>query len=542
MIAEPVQVHARRPTRSLLGIGSIPVVIWLPAGIVGVAMLLPMAYLVVRAVSGGEEAWDLVFRARTAYILGRTVLLAAIVSGSSVLLAVPLAWFTVRTDMSFRRLWSVLVALPLVVPSYVGAFLFVSALGPRGLLQQLLEPVLGVQRLPSMYGLPGAALVLTLLSFPYVYLTVRGVLAELDPSIEESARGLGHGSWSVARRITLPLLRPAIAAGSILVALYTLSDFGAVSLLRYETFTWAIYQQYQTLFDRSAAAAMSLMLVVIAVGVLWAESATRGRLRYHTAGSGSARRQTVVKLGRWHWAAQAFCASIVLVALVLPLAVLAYWLVRGVAAGEQIDFLWTAARNSAYSSGVAAVVAAALAVPVAVISVRYPGVFSRVVERASHIGYALPGLVVALALVYFAANYAPFVYQTVWLLVFAYVVLHLPAALGATRASLSRSSPRLEEAARGLGRSPLNVLVTVTVPIIRGGVFAGAALVFLISMKELPATLILGPLGFKTLATYVWSASSEAFFARAAAPALALVLMSSLPMALLILRGERGRP
>ena len=185
--------------------------------------------------------------------------------------------------------------------------------------------------------------------------------------------------------------------------------------------------------------------------------------------------------------------------------------------------------------------AAALAIPVAVVSVRYPGAFSRLVERASHIGYALPGLVVALALVYFAANYAQFVYQTVWLLVFAYVVLHLPAALGATRASLSRSSPRLEEAARGLGRSPLNVLATVTFPIIRGGVFAGAALVFLISMKELPATLILGPLGFKTLATYVWSASSEAFFARAAAPALALVLLSSLPMALLMLKGERVR-
>lgn len=525
----------------MFGVRSIPAVIGIPAAVVGVAMLLPLSYLVIRALSGGEEAWDLVLRARTAYVLGRTVLLAAIVSAASVLIAVPLAWLTVRTDMSFRRIWSVLVALPLVVPSYVGAFLFVSALGPRGLLQQLLEPVLGVERLPSLYGLPGAALVLTLLSFPYVFLTVRGVLAEMDPSLEEAARGLGHGGWSVARRVTIPLLRPGIAAGVILVALYTLSDFGAVSLLRYETFTWAIYQQYQTLFDRSAAAAMALMLVAIAVAALWVESVTRGRLRYHAAGSGAARRPAIVKLGRWHWAAQTFCATIVIVALALPLAVLAYWLVRGIAAGEQIDFLWTAARNSAYSSGLAAVVAAALAIPVAVVSVRYPGALSRFVERASHIGYALPGLVVALALVYFAANYAQFVYQTVWLLMFAYVVLHLPAALGATRASLARSSPRLEEAARGLGRSPLNVLATVTFPIIRGGVFAGAALVFLISMKELPATLILGPLGFKTLATHVWSASSEAFFARAAAPALALVLLSSLPMALLMLKGERVR-
>ena len=528
--------------RAILGVKSIPSVLWIPAAVVGVAAVLPLFYLIARAIGGGEEAWDLIFRVRTAYVLGRTVLLATIVSAASVAVAVPLAWLTVRTDLRFRKLWSVLVSLPLVIPTYVGAFLIISTLGPNGLLQQAIEPVLGVQRMPTMYGLPGAALSLTLLSFPYVYLTVRGILTHLDPSLEESARSLGHGSWSVARRITLPLLRPAIAAGALLVALYTLSDFGAVSLMRYETFTWAIYQQYQTIFDRSVAAAMSLILVLIAIAALWGENFTRGRLRYYGVGSGSAREQSAVKLGRWEWAAQAFCAGIVLAALVLPMAVLAYWLFRGMATGEQIDSLWAAARNSAMSSGLAALAAAALAIPVAVVSVRYPGIFSRTIERASHIGYALPGLVVALSLVFFASNYARFAYQTLWVLVFAYVVLQLPAALGAARASLARSSPRLEEAARGLGRRPFNVLTSVTFPIMRPGVLAGAALVFLICMKELPATLILGPIGFETLATYVWSASSEAFFARAAAPALLLILMSSVPMALLVLRGERARP
>ena len=542
MIAEPVSARPLPSLRAFFGVKSIPSVLWIPAALVGAAMVLPLAYLLARAFGGGEEAWDLIFRARTAYVLGRTVLLAALVSGASILVAVPLAWLTVRTNMRYRRSWAVLVALPLVIPTYVGAFLIISTLGPKGLLQQLIEPVLGIERLPSIYGLPGAALTLTLLSFPYVYLTVRGVLADLDPSMEESARSLGHGSWSVAKRVTLPLLRPAIAAGSLLVALYTLSDFGAVSLMRYETFTWAIYQQYQTIFDRSVAAAMALILVLIALAALWGEAVTRGRLRYYGVGSGSTRRQPPVDLGRWDWAAQAFCASIVLASLALPMAVLAYWLIRGVAAGEEIDFLWAAARNSALSSGLAAAAAAAFAVPVAVVSVRYPGVFSRTIERASHVGYALPGLVVALALVFFASNYARFAYQTVWVLVFAYVVLHLPAALGAARASLSRSSPRLEEAARGLGRSPMNVLLNVTLPIMRPGVLAGAALVFLISMKELPATLILGPIGFETLATHVWSASSEAFFARAAAPALLLILMSSVSMALLVLRGEKARP
>ena len=515
---------------------------WVPATAVGIAMLLPVVYLLIRAGGASSEAWDLLFRARTGYILGRTVLLVATVSLASVILAVPLAWLTVRTDLPLRRLWSVLVALPLVIPSYVGAFLVVSALGPRGLVQQMLEGPLGIERLPTIYGLPGATLTLALLSYPYVYLTVRGVLADIDRSVEESARSLGHGTWSVMRRVTIPMLRPAIAAGTILVALYTLSDFGAVSLLRYETFTWAIYQQYQTVFDRSIASVLSLLLVIIAVGVLWAEGVTRGRLRYHRSGSGSARQPAMIRLGKWRWAALGFCASVVLAALVLPMAVLVYWLVRGATGGEPIDFLWTAALNSVYASSLAAVAATALAVPVAVLVVRYPGVFSQAIERISHVGYALPGIVVALSLVFFGTNYAPLVYQTVWLLVFAYVVLHLPAALGAARASLSQISPCVEEAARGLGRSPINVMLTVTAPLMRKGILAGAALVFLISMKELPATLILGPLGFKTLATSIWSASSEAFFARAAAPAMMLILMSSVPMAILALREGRTRP
>jgi iron(III) transport system permease protein len=223
------------------------------------------------------------------------------------------------------------------------------------------------------------------------------------------------------------------------------------------------------------------------------------------------------------------------------MSVLGYWIIRGMASSEGIDALWSATLNSVFVSAMAAVVVAVLSIPVAVLAVRYPSLPSRIIERLTFTGYALPGIVVALALVFFGTTLALPIYQTIWLLLIAYIVLFFPAALGATRSALLQVSPRLEESARALGRGQLRTLKDVTVPLMRSGVAAGAALVFLITMKELPATLILGPLGFKTLATSIWSASSEAFFARAAAPALVLILLSSVPMALLMLRDRKVR-
>ncbi len=538
-----VSGKAEGPLRRRYGrLSSPPIVVWLPSLLVGLAMLLPLAYLIIRSAGATQEAWALLLRPRTLHILGRSVLLMGTVVATSTALALPLAWLTARTDLPFRRVWEVLTALPLVIPGYVGAFVLVSALGPKGLLQQMLEVPLGVDRLPSIYGMLGATIVLALLNYPYVLLTVRGVLGNLPPTLAESARSLGCGPWSTFLRVTLPSLRPAMAAGGLLVGLYTLHDFGVVSVLRYETFTWAIYQQYQSTFDRSIAAVLSLLLVGLAMSVLLLDSFTRGRMRYYQTGAGASRVPRTVRLGCWKWPALALCGGVVMVALVLPAIVLGYWLVRGISTGEPLLLLWNATRNSLCVSSLAAAIAAFCSIPVATLVVRYPGRFSWVVERASFIGYALPGIVVALALVFFGVNFARPIYQTVWLLLFAYVVLSFPAALGAVRAALLQVSPRLEEAARGLGRTPFQALRAVTMPLVRPGVLAGAALVFLITVKELPATLILGPLGFKTLATAIWSASSEAFFAQAAAPALMLVLVSSAPMAFLVLRDRGPRP
>ncbi|MDE2861699.1 MAG: iron ABC transporter permease [Chloroflexota bacterium] len=513
-----------------------PAVLLIPAALVGAAVLLPVAYLALRSLEAGTETWDLLLRPRTLAILARSLLLAATVTAASVAIAVPLAWLTVRTDLPLRGLWSVLTALPLVIPSYLGAFLVVTAIGPKGLLQGWLAPI-GVERLPSIYGFAGAWLVLTLLSYPYVLLPVRAALARMDAALEESSRSLGRSAWQTFLLVTLPLLKPAIAAGALLVALYTLSDFGAVSLLRFETFTWAIYVQYGS-FARDSAAVLSLMLAALALGILVVESRTRGRSRYDSTDTGGGRPPTVVRLGRWRWPAVALCAAVVALALAMPAGVLAYWAARGFIAGETLPLVWSRAWNSLFVSGLAAAVTVAAALPVALLAVRYPGGLGRLLERVSYVGFALPGIAVALALVFLGVRFATPLYQTLAMLVFAYVVLFLPTALGSVRASLLQVSPALEEAARSLGATQLRAVFSVTIPLVRSGALAGGALVFLLVMKELPATLILSPIGFETLAVSIWGAASEAFFARAAVESVLLLLASWVPMAFLVLRSE----
>jgi len=321
--------------------------------------------------------------------------------------------------------------------------------------------------------------------------------------------------------------------------LYTLSDFGAVSLLRYETFTWAIFVQYESALDRTLGAALSLALVGLALGFVAAESLTRGRSRYYSSGAGAARPRVPVRLGRWRWPAVAFCAAVIIAALALPVSILGYWVVRGVAAGEPLLIVWGNIWNSMYVAGLAAVAAVAASLPIAIVSVRYPGLFGSIIERVTYIGFALPGIAIALSLVFFGAKYVSPLYQTTGLLIFAYVVLFLSPAVGAARTSLLQISPHMEEAARSLGRSPLRVFASVTLPLVKPGILSGAALVFLLTMKELPATLILSPVGFTTLATSIWAATSEAFFAQAAAPALLLIVASSIPLAFLMLRERR---
>lgn len=515
-----------------------PLKAWLLLAAVGVTLLvlLPVCYLVIRAVQGGQASLQALAAGSTVLTLARTVALGASVTLATIVLAVPLALLTERSDLPMPRLVTILLVLPLVIPSYIAAYLLVAFLGPQGMLADFLGQFTAVQQLPSIYGFPGAFILLTLLCLPYVYLPVRAALRGMDPDQEEAGRSLGRSSWTVFRRITLPQLWPAIASGAALVGLYVLRDFGAVAILRYDTFTRVLYVQYRATFDRYSGAALALVLVALALIVLGFDFWSRSKGSLVSRAAGSKRPYRPYRLGRWKPLALAFPLGVIAISLVVPLVVLGFWLVRGLAAGETLALLLRPTLNSLLVAGAAGIIVLAASAPLAILTVRAAGRQSRLLDRLSYLGYALPGIVVALALVYFGLSAAPFLYQTVGMLLLAYLVLFLPLASGALQTSLRQVSPELEEAARSLGESSLGAFRRVTLPLLRPGLGAGFVLVFLTVMKELPATLVLAPLDFSTLATSVWSAVSEAFFARAALPALLLILLSSLPLILMMNR------
>ena len=503
------------------------------AVLVAATVSLPLVYLVIRAASGGQDGWSVLLRPQTAAVLARTVALVAVVTLAATAIGAALAWLVERSDLPLRRFWAVAAALPLAVPSYVAALALLAAAGPGGALGEALRL--------DVTGFAGAALALTLSTYPYVYLLTAAALRRADPALEEAARGLGRARAAVLREVTLPLVRPALGAGALLAALYTLSDFGVVSLMRLDVLTRVIFQQYRTLFDRTPAAVLGLLLVVLTVIVLILEARARGRSAPRAAPT-AARPPPPVALGRGRAPALAFCAAVVGLGLLLPLGVLAYWILRGGSAGTGLDVAVVGpALGSLGVSALAGAAAVLAALPVALLVVRSPRWWTRALERLSYGANALPGVVVALALVFFAARYLGSLYQTLALLLFAYVVRFLPQALAGARTALAGVNPRLEEAARALGRSPRSAFAAITLPLAAPGLFAGATIVFLSTMKELPVTLLLRPIGFETLATEVWTATSVSAYARAAPAALLLVAVAAPIVLRMVVRRDGAR-
>jgi iron(III) transport system permease protein len=514
---------------------------WLLAAaglLIALLALLPLVYLVIRAFGADEAAAAFLLRPRTVGVVTGTVGLGLVVGAGTVALGVPIAWLTTRTDLPGRRMWAVLTAIPLAIPSYVVGFAFVAFFGPRGTLQGLLAPF-GVDRLPSIGGLVGAALVLTLVSYPYVSLAARAAILRTDPAVEESARLLGDRRMTVFRRVTLPMLVPAVAAGALLAILYALSDFGAVSLLQFDSLSRAIYLQYAASFDRSLAAILALLLVILTLVLTWGE----GRLRARAGSFASPARRppTVVALGRWRWPSLVFLTVVVGLALLIPVGTIGWWLARGLAQGEPLRLVVDVALDSFLIGGVSAVAAVVLALFVGLLQARYPSRLASFVGSATYAGYALPGIVVALAMIFLATRTLPIVYQTMLLLVAVYAIRFMPQAIGGIRSSLGQLGRGTEEAGRTLGDGPLRAFTRLTLPALRPALVGGAALVFLTVVKELPLALFLAPIGFDTLATEIWDAASSGFYARAAAPAALLLGLSVATVALLVRAEDRAR-
>jgi iron(III) transport system permease protein len=518
-----------------------PLFLVIMGAIAAIGIALPLVYLIIRTMGiGGEQWWEFMRRRQTLKIIFNSIVMAVVVTLLSAFIAIPLAFLTVRTDLPGRRFWAVVTTLPLAIPTYVGSFALIATFAPRGsLLQTWLAP-LGVERLPSIYGWPGVVAGIALFSYPYLLLSVRAGLQGIDPAMEESARSLGHNPWSVFFRVTLPQLQPSIVAGSLLIILYALRDFGTPSLMRFNSFTRAIYTQYRASFNLNFAAALSLMLVVLVSIILLLEYRVRTKAKYYSRGSILGKKHQLIQLGFWKWPALAFCSLVTLFCLVLPIGVIVVWLLRATDPFAVLGSIIPSALNSAWAAGLAALFSTLFALPVAILGVRFPGFFTTFIERSSYIGFGLPGVVVALTLVFFGARYAPWLYQTMPMLIFAYLVMFLPQSVGTIRGSLLQVNPTLEESARILGQTPWQTLKKITIPLVRPGIISGATLIFLTAIKELPATLLLSPIGFRTLATRIWVATNDAAFVDAAAASLGLLIVCT-GLTLVLLSQEQYR-
>ena len=389
---------------------------------------------------------------------------------------------------------------------------------------------------PSIAGLAGASLIATISYFPFVYLPVRATLRRMDPALEESGLALGLTPASVLVRVTIPQLRLPILGGALLVALHLLAEYGAFAFVRFDTFTTAIYDQFRSTFAAPAASMLAGVLVLLCLVVLGGETAVRGRRRHARIGAGVARRARRVPLGPWALPVGLAVAALLIAALGVPVWSLTHWLSVGV---ELDPAIGPAVAGTLGLAGVGALATCLAAGPIAWLSVRRPARWSRLLEGCSFVCSSLPGIVIGLAFVSVSIRWVPALYQTVVVLIAAYVVLFLPRAVASLRAGMAQVPPSLGEAALALGQTPLRTLLRVSIPLLAPAFGAGASMAFLGIAGELTATLLLAPTGTSTLATRFWSLSSELDYP-ASAPYALLLIALSVPMTIVLFRQSRG--
>ncbi|MFD7341363.1 ABC transporter permease [Streptomyces violascens] len=507
--------------------GPSPFLRWGAAGLLpllGLAIVTvigsPLAFIGIQA---AQTSWDqaqrLLGRPLIATLLWNTTALAGAVTLATAVLGFGAAYLVERTDLPGRRWWTVALTLPLAVPEFVRGYSWISLT-------------------PSVHGYWGAVLVMTCSLYPLVFLPVAASLRRGDAAAEEVSRSLGQGPLATLRRVTLPLTRPALAGGALLVSLYLLGEYGAFAMLRFTTFSTAIFTQYKLGFDAASASLLTLVLVLLTLMLVTLEAGAGRRGR--TARRGTAGRSaSPARLGRGRLPALAALSALVGTALGVPVYALVYWLFAGSSTTLPQASLLSAALTTFGYAFTAALTATAAALPVALYAWRRDTLFARTLERAAFLPRALPGIAVALAVVYFAIRYAQPFYQQPPMLIAGYVILFFPLALTAVRATLAQVPPGLEEVARSLGSRPAAVLARVTLRLMLPGLGAAVAMVGLTAGTELTATLLLRPTGTQTLATQFWTYTSGLAYG-AAAPYAAVMVAMSVPPVLLLTRRALG--
>ena len=504
------------PLRRLLSLSWIEVA----ALLVTLAALLPLGFIAEVAVrSGWSTMASLLWRPRVGELLLNTVMLVAITVPLCAILAIALAWLTERSDLPGARLWSGLAVAPLAVPAFVHSYAWITVA-------------------PGLHGLFAAVMVSVIAYFAFLYLPIAAALRRLDPGLEETAASLGLTPWEVFWRVVLPQLRLAICGGSLLVALHLLGEYGLYGMIRFDTFTTAIIDQFQSAYNSLAANALAGVLVLCSFAVLGLEAILRGTKRYSRIGSGAARPAVRRCLGWRTLPCLALLTFTATLTLGVPLATLGRWLITGGAGVWRLDEIGAALGQTVLFAAIGSTVTTLASIPIAWLSIRKPGRLQRMLEGCNYIVGALPGVVTALALVTITVRVALPLYQTIVTIIVAYALMFLPRAIISLRASIGQAPVELEQAASSLGRSPMRTLWSVTVRLAAPGAASGMALVALGITNELTATLMLAPNGTQTLATLFWSCSGELDFA-AAAPYAVIMVLFSLPLTWLLYAQSR---
>lgn len=532
----------------------------LVAGLVAALCLLPLLAVAIAAATGGTDT----LRHLAATVLGRyvatTLILVVAVGGASLVIGTAAAWLVTHARFPGRRALEVALVLPLAFPAYVLAYAYTHLLDHPGPVQTALRAATGWG--PRDYWFPeirstgGAAAMLALVLYPYVYLLARAAFLQGSGTAFLAARALGASPLAAFGRVSLPMARPAIAGGALLVVMETIADFGTVAYFGVQTFATGIYQAWFSMADRGAAAQLATGLLAFALLVAGLERGTRGARRSVPAGRRHEAAAPVALRGWAGWGATAFCAAPVLLGCVIPALAL-----LEMAGGSGQDILSERyrgfLRNSVLLASVAALVTLSAAVALGYAQRIRPGSASAAAAGIARLGYAVPGGVIAVGLLVpfaaldnavdafmreaFGVSTGLLVTGSIWLLVAAYAIRFLAAALGAYEGGQATVNPNMDAAARALGQTPLGALRRVHLPILTPSLMTALLIVFVDTMKELPATLILRPFNFDTLAVQAHRLAADERLEGAAVPSLVIVAVGLLPVALICRQVGRWR-
>ena len=490
-------------------------------------LVLPLLYLLTKITFEFKLFFDFILNTNILRLSFNTISLILLVVIFSVLISLPLAYLNVRSNLPFAKYLTSISVLPIALPSYVMATTQIEIWSKNGWVHNFLKIFFEMKTFPSFYGLIGSVFVLSLITYPYVYIGLAAMFRRFDYQMIDASKTLGDSPFQSFFKIIFPLVRPTIVGGSLLVSLYVLSDFGAVSLLRFNTFTIAIFNRMYNSISNYGVLEISLLAIIFCFIILFIESRSKNEARHFSNSKLSDNKKA--DLGFWKWILLPLTLLPLIFGFILPISVLIYWIIIGI--GEDMGFMDVIQPtiNTLMISSVSAIFITLVCIPLLITIKKNVRLLSFFVDKVSYIGLSLPGVIVSMSLVFFCINYFDYIYQTFIVLVLGYFISFLPAALGPIKSSMSQIDPKLEDASLTLGASKIKTYLNVVVKLASPGFIYGGVLVFILCLKELPATLILSPIGFQTLATEIWSNASEAFFIKTALASIVLVLIAGIP-------------